>query len=313
MMQKATLSVFATLIGTSGVGIVGANLLLLLLFAFHMKLRTDTWALSLNLSICDLTFGIAVIPVAVYNSLSGGGIFSEDGTACHLMGFLFVLLHLASLNSLVCATIDKFTEICFPLRYPQLITKRRIWIILALVWIYAAVVASFPFMGFGKYAFSTDVYICLPYFGSSTTVYSVLFLSVGVLGPITLISVLYIAIIQIARHQARRGTFVCNDQHCYYVPIRSYFKNTVILVVSAFYLVVCWVPMVIIGFYETFHSHDIPAMAKMVCTWLVVMMSGLNPWINSLAQRQTASLCNVTTSWTFNPKSWFFNKATATL
>ncbi|XP_040189436.1 rhodopsin, GQ-coupled-like [Rana temporaria] len=284
--MTAILHIYTVLMITTGIGAVGANLILLFLFASHLKLRTDTWALTLNLSLCDLIFGIGVIPVAVYSSLLGGGIFSLDNIACKLLGFLFVFLQVASLNSLVWATIDKFTEICFPLRYAQMITKKRIWIILVLLWIYASIVSTFPFMGFGEYSFSSDVYMCLPLFHSSTTAYGVILLSGGILAPILTISVLYIAIIHIARNQAKRGTFVCNDQHCYYVPIRSYFRNTVILIVSAFYLLVCWTPSVIISFYEIFYDHNVPPIVKMTSIWLVVLTSGINPWVNTLAQRK---------------------------
>ncbi|KAM5129597.1 adenosine receptor A3-like [Mantella aurantiaca] len=284
--MTAILPIYSVLMITTGIGAVGANLILLLLFASHLKLRTDTWALTLNLSLCDLIFGISVIPVAVYSSLLGGGVFSMDDTACKLLGFLFVFLQVASLNSLVWATVDKFTEICFPLRYAQMITKKRIWIILGLLWIYALTVSTFPFMGFGKYSFSSDVYMCLPLFNSSNTAYGVMLLSGGILAPISTISVLYIAIIHIARNQAKRGTFVCNDQHCYYVPIRSYFRNTVILIVSAFYLLVCWIPSVTISFYEIFYAHNVPVILKMASIWLVVLTSGINPWVNTLAQRK---------------------------
>ncbi|KAG8449679.1 hypothetical protein GDO86_016356 [Hymenochirus boettgeri] len=283
--MQAILALYTSLMIITCIGTVGANVLLLVLFASHVKLRTDTWALTLNLSVCDMIFGISIIPVVIYNSLFEGGIASKSGFACQITGCLFVLLQLASLNSLVWATVDKFAEICFPLRYAQLITKRRISIILGILWIYAVVVAVLPFMGFGQYQFSGHVYMCLPSFESSTTVYSILVLSVGVIAPITGTSVLYLSIIHIARYQAKRGTFVCNDQHCYYVPIRSYFRNTLVLIVSAFYLLVCWIPSVTISFYETFYTSEAPQIAKMVSMWLVVLTTSLNPWINSLAQR----------------------------
>lgn len=230
--MSSVLLIYVTLIISTSVGAVSANLTLLLLFVSHLKLRTDTWGLTLNLSLCDMIFGISVISVAIYSSL-GGGTLLNNGLACKLVGFTFVLLHLASLNSLVWATVDKFTEICFPLRYAQIVTKRRIWIILISLWIYAIVVAALPFMGFGDYSFNKEVYMCLPSLNSTTMAYSVMFLIGGVITPISAMSLLYITIIHIARNQAKRGTFVCNDQHCYYVPIRSYFRNTLILIVSA--------------------------------------------------------------------------------
>ncbi|KAM9294057.1 adenosine receptor A3-like [Gastrophryne carolinensis] len=280
------LSVYTAFMIATSIGAVGANLTLLLLFAFHLKLRKDTWALTLNLSLCDMIFGISVIPVSIYSSLSGSNIFSMDAIACKLLGFIFVLLQLGSLNSLVWATVDKFTEIRFPLRYAQIVTKKRIWTIVALLWIYAVAIAALPLTGFGEYTFSNDVRMCLPSFNSSSTAYGMVLLSGGILAPISAISILYILIIHIARNQAKRGTFVCNDQHCYYVPIRSYFRNTVILIVSASYLLVCWIPSVSISFYEVFYTQKVPVILKMISMWLVVLTSGINPWVNSLAQRK---------------------------
>ncbi|KAM4014671.1 rhodopsin, GQ-coupled-like isoform 1-T2 [Anomaloglossus baeobatrachus] len=283
--MSSMLLVYATLIISTSVGAVSANLTLILLFVSHLKLRTDTWAIILNLSLCDMIFGISVISVTIYSCL-GGGAFLNNGIACKLVGFMFVLLQLASLNSLVWATVDKFTEICFPLRYTQIVTKRRIWIILIFVWIYAIVLAALPFVGFGDYSFNDKVYVCLPSLNSTTMAYSIMLLSGGIITPISAIGVFYFAIIQIARNQAKRGTFVCNDQHCHYVPIRSYFRNTLILIISAFYLLVCWVPSITISFCEIFHPYSVPPIAEMASIWLIVLTSGINPWINSLAQRK---------------------------
>ncbi|XP_056402656.1 melatonin receptor type 1C-like [Hyla sarda] len=283
--MSSVLIVYATLIISTSVGAVSANLILLLLCVSHLKLRTDTWGLTLNLSLCDLIFGISVISVAIYSCLEGGT-FMNNGVACKLVGFLLVLLQLASINSLVWSTVDKFTEICFPLRYAQIVTKRRIWIVLFFLWIYAIVVAALPFMGFGDYSFNEEVYVCLPSLNSTTMAYSMMILSAGVITPISAISILYISIIHIARSQAKRGTFVCNDQHCYYVPIRSYFRNTLILIFSAFYLLICWIPSVTISLYEIFYTDNVPSILQMASIWLIVLTSGINPWVNSLAQRK---------------------------
>ncbi|KAM3919241.1 adenosine receptor A3-like [Leptodactylus fuscus] len=279
------LLIYATLIICTSIGALSANLTLLLLFVSHLKLRTDTWGLTLNLSLCDMMFGISVTSVAIF-SILGGSTFLNYGIACKLVGFTMVLLQLASLNSLAWTTVDKFTEICFPLRYAQIVTKRRIWIILSFLWIYAILVAALPFMGFGDYSFNEDVYACLPSLNATTMPYSMMLFSGGIITPILAISVLYVAIIHIARSQAKRGTFVCNDQHCYYVPIRSYFRNTFVLIFSAFYLLVCWLPSITISFYEIFHAHDVPPIAQMASMWLIVLTSGINPWVNSLAQRK---------------------------
>ncbi|XP_069494474.1 histamine H2 receptor-like [Ambystoma mexicanum] len=276
---------YAVLLVTTCLASVSTNALLLVLFATHLKLRTETWALTLSLTICDMMLGLTIVPAGVYSSC-GGGLFTEDTTACRLAAFLFVLLQLASLHSLTWMTIDKFTEICFPLHYAQLFTSHRTWLIIACVWVYCTVQASFPFMGLGYYAYNGNASLCMPSLGSSTKAYSLLLLILGMSTPLMTVCALYIAIVHVAKRQARRGTFMCNEQHCYYVPIRPYFRNTVLLVASAAYLLVCWTPYLTISFMDIFHDEDIPSLVEKISIWLVLLTSVLNPWLNSLGQKK---------------------------
>ncbi|XP_029454359.1 histamine H2 receptor-like [Rhinatrema bivittatum] len=277
---------YTTLTLTTCTASLSTNILLLILFASNPILQTETSALTLNLNICDMILPLTVIPVSIYNSLFNSTIFKEDTTVCHLAASLFVLLLLNSLHSLTWVTIDKFTKICFPLRYAQLLTRQRTWIILCLTWIYCTLYAAFLFLGFGDYAYNENINICLPTFSSSTKIYNVVLLSLGIILPLMIVCLFYIAIIYTARNQAMRGTFVCNDHHCYYVPIKSYFRSTIVLVLSAVYPLVCWIPYVTISFYETFHGKDVPSLVEKISVWLVLLTTGLNPWLNALIQKK---------------------------
>ncbi|XP_078515891.1 adenosine receptor A3-like [Lissotriton helveticus] len=276
---------YAVCMITTCAGSVATNILLLILIASHRKLRTETWVLTLNLTISDLILAITIIPSSVYSSF-GGSALTTNMMVCRLAAFLFVLLQLSSLHSLTWMTIDKCTEIGFPLHYAQLFTGRRTWLIISGLWIYCTLTAALPFMGFGYYVYNENANICAPKFSSSTKAYSMVLLILGMIIPLIVICVLYISIVHIAKHQARRGTFVCNEHHCYYVPIRPYFRNTFLLVSSALYLVVCWIPYTTISFMDIFQEEKVPSLVEKMSTWLILLTSVLNPWLTSLGQKK---------------------------
>ncbi|XP_038636910.1 histamine H2 receptor isoform X3 [Scyliorhinus canicula] len=215
------------------VGSITANILLLFILGFNQKLQKDTSVLIFNLSICDLILGLLVIPVGVHNTLFDGAGYSRQDAWCQFFAFFYVLLQLASVHSMTCVTIDKFAEICLPLSYVQLFTRRRAWVTIFSVWIYCILNASLPFVGLGQYTYEEHRYICAPSFNSSLKAYCVVTIVIGIFLPIMIVCCLAIYVVQIARHQAIRGTFECNEQHCYSVPEKCYLKSTIILVSAA--------------------------------------------------------------------------------
>uniref|UniRef100_W5MT03 G-protein coupled receptors family 1 profile domain-containing protein n=1 Tax=Lepisosteus oculatus TaxID=7918 RepID=W5MT03_LEPOC len=289
---------------TTSIGSVCGNVMLLLVVAFNTKLQTETWALTLNFCICDLILGLSAIPFGIHNSLSGVEGYDTKSILCQSNAFVYVLLQLASVHSLTWATIDKFTEICFALQYAQLFTKKRTWVILSFLWMYCLLNACFPFMGFGSYRYSENKFICMPRFQPSSKSYSIIIIVIGVIIPIMIMCSLYIYIVYIARNQALRGTFVCNDQHCYYVPANNYIRSSIVMISTAVTshnsdhagssnknlrkvcLLVCWMPYITVSFFETFTEYSIPPVADAVATWLVLLTSALNPWVNSMTQKK---------------------------
>ncbi|XP_039597089.1 melanopsin-like [Polypterus senegalus] len=263
-----------------------ANMLVLLLFAYNPKLKTETSGLALNLCACDLVLGFTVLPFGIHNSLSRERHYSRDGVPCQLMGFLYILLQLGSVQSMTWATVDKFTEICFPLHYAQLFTKRKTCLVLCFLWVYCLGNACLPFFGVGSYTYSQNTFLCVPDFEPSSKSYCVVLIAVGVIVPITIMCSLYLYIIYIARKQGLRGTFECNDQHCYYVPTKNYFKSSVVLLSTALCLLVCWMPYITISFYKTFTEHRVPPLADAISIWLVLFTSAINPWVNTVTQKK---------------------------
>ncbi|XP_056623670.1 adenosine receptor A3 [Triplophysa dalaica] len=282
-MQWTALIFAVLLIGSSICSVLG-NSVLLLVVLFDKSLQTDTWPLTLSFCLSDLALGISIMPFGIHNSLFQVKGYASKSAFCQGSAFLFLLLQLASIHSLTWAAVDKFTEICFALSYASIFTAHRVKIILAVVWLYSLLSAAMPLIGFGSYGYSETKFLCVPSFQPSSVGFNMLFMGLGIIIPILLMCCMYVYIVYVAWNQVRRGTFVCNEDHCFYVPANNYFKSSIVMVATIVCLLVCWLPYIIICFYETLTGKESLQSASVFATWLVLFTSALNPWINSMTQ-----------------------------
>lgn len=230
-MQWTALIFAVLLIGSSICSVLG-NSVLLLVVLFDKSLQTDTWPLTLSFCLSDLALGISIMPFGIHNSLFQVKGYASKSAFCQGSAFLFLLLQLASIHSLTWAAIDKFTEICFALSYASIFTAHRVKIILAVVWLYSLLSAAMPLIGFGSYGYSETKFLCVPSFQPSSVGFNMLFMGLGIIIPILLMCCMYVYIVYAAWNQVRRGTFVCNEDHCFYVPANNYFKSSIVMVAT---------------------------------------------------------------------------------
>lgn len=226
-------ALFTALMLLSSVASVTGNLLLLLLLLLHRELRTDTLGLTLSFSLSDLALGLSTIPFGIRNSLVGPDGYPGDGAFCRGSGFIFLLLQTSSIHSLTWATVDKFTEICFALSYRRLWTAARVRLVLVTLWAFSLLNATLPLLGIGSYVYSESRYLCCLDFRPENRTFVVLWMAVGIVAPIVTMCSLYGYIVYVARKQARRGTFMCNDLHCFYVPANNYLKSSTVMVTTS--------------------------------------------------------------------------------
>ncbi|XP_026869003.2 adenosine receptor A3 [Electrophorus electricus] len=230
--MQGTAVAYAALMIASSVCSVCGNVLLLSVLLLNRGLQTETWLLTVSFSLCDLALGLSTIPFAAHNSLFQPVGYASASALCQGSAFLFLLLQLASVHSLAWATIDKFAEICFALSYASAFTAPRTRVILAAVWLYALLNAALPLLGFGSYTYSGSRFLCAPSFKPATTAFNMLFMVVGIIVPILAMCAMYGYIVYVARNQVRRGTFVCNENHCFYVPASNYFRSSIVMVTT---------------------------------------------------------------------------------
>lgn len=223
---------YATLMVLSSVASVSGNLLLLLVLLINKELRTDNLGLTLSFSLSDLALGLSTMPFGVYNSLACPSCYPSEGALCQGSGFIFLLLQTSSIHSLSWATVNKFTEICFALSYSSIWTVRRSRAVLVLLWFFCLVTAALPLLGFGSYIYSESQFLCCLSFTPDNRYFVVLWMLAGIVVPILTMCSLYGYIVYVARKQARRGTFTCNELHCYYIPANNYLRSSIVMVTT---------------------------------------------------------------------------------
>lgn len=232
-MQEAVRILYAALMVPSGLASICGNLLLLLVLLLNKELRTDTLGLTLSFSLSDLALGLSIIPFGAHNSLFRPAGYPGESAFCQGSGFIFLLLQTSSIHSLTWATVDKFTEICYALSYRSLWTAGRTQLILIVVWTFCLVNATLPLLGFGSYVYSEARFLCCLSFSPDHLCFVLVWMVTGVLAPIFTMCSLYGYIVYVARKQARRGTFMCNELHCFYVPANNYLKSSVVMVTTS--------------------------------------------------------------------------------
>lgn len=232
-MATALRPLYAALLVLSGSASISGNLLLLLVLLLNRELWSDTPTFTLSAGLSDLALAISTIPFAVHNTLSGPVEFSSEGALCQGSGFIFLLLQTSSIQSLTWVTVDKFSEICFALSYRSVWTVRRSRSALVLLWLFSAVNAALPLVGFGKYHYSEPRALCCPDFAPSSRYFVALWATFGIAVPIVFMCFLHGCIVCVARKQARRGTFICNELHCFHVPANNYLKSSMVMVTSS--------------------------------------------------------------------------------
>lgn len=229
-MEEITQILYTTLMALSSLASVSGNLLLLLILLLNKELRTDTLGLTLSFSLSDLALGMSVIPIGAYNGLTCLSGSNAGAPFCQGSAFVFVLLQTASISSFNWVTVNRFTEIRFALSYGTIWTPGRCRAVLVLVWTLCFVMAAMPLLGFGTYVYSESRFVCCPSFTPDNRCFVAVWMLVGVTIPILSVCSLYGFMVHAARKQARRGTFTCNQLHCFYVPANNFLRSSMVMI-----------------------------------------------------------------------------------
>ena len=167
-------------------------------------LRTLNNVLTMNLGIADLGVGGLVMPTWLVALSRGGYTPPVAAIWCQLAAFVTVLFLFVSVVTLAWISLDRYMTICRPLSYPMAVTRRRVYLLLALTWVHGFLLALCPLLGWGAYgARSGVVPLCAPAWRRHPSYGLVLFL-VGVAAPFLVMLASYTRVVAAARQQVKR-------------------------------------------------------------------------------------------------------------
>ena len=207
--------VLSVLFGLLAVLIIGANILLVVIFS-RRKLRKRSNFLLLGLAVVDLMVGTVSVPLFIaQNAIQGvsqGFIFASD------IGDIMIIL--ASIFTLAVISLERMYAVCWPFRYRTL--RRRAYIIaVGLPWIPAFLVTFIWFLP------SLGVQIILVY-----RVYKS-FLSISLVLPLIIICIAYCVI-------WKKEQFSLQHQSAQQEAQERKLAKTLLIIIGAF--AVTWVP-----------------------------------------------------------------------
>ncbi|XP_071359466.1 trace amine-associated receptor 13c-like [Trachinotus anak] len=123
---------FYALLSSITVLTVALNLLVIISISHFRQLHSPTNVLLLSLATSDLLVGLLVMPVETVRFTESCWLLGD--LMCALSYIIGFTLTSASVGNMVLISIDRYVAICYPLQYPNKITRSRVEVCVCLCW-----------------------------------------------------------------------------------------------------------------------------------------------------------------------------------
>ena len=147
-------------------GLITNSFVLMLTLCYLKAWKQPSNIFLTNMLLNNLIIVIFVLPLPVITCASGewmfGSTWSQKVILCHFTGYIFMYSFFVATESLVLVSFDRFFFIVKVLQYKEYMTVHKAVIIVAVSWILAAILASPPFYGLGRYEFIESYGVCAP-------------------------------------------------------------------------------------------------------------------------------------------------------
>ena len=182
------------------------NLLVIVAILRKILYTQPTVMLLLNLTVTNLLFSLLVMPFNIYVGIKGEYLFgNSDQQRCAVCqtGIFVFIFPWVSLHTLALISVDRFIYLKRPIKYDTIVTKWRVLVTIAVIWVLCTILALPPLFGFGEINFSYTVATCSPILVGKTRIASnyiyVSLLAIEVSIPIIILFVMYVWIVCIIR------------------------------------------------------------------------------------------------------------------
>ena len=270
-LSGAASVVLSVWFASSGLAAVIGNAVVLGLFYKNESLRTISNKLLASLCVADFLAGLVVDPMFIAIR-----VFAQpqiDSILRKVMEMVWIHSTAATLFNLCCVSVDRFIAIRFPFRYQDIVTKKRCYTVIIMVWLISL------FLPFSRILVKNAAT-----FGDFWL--SLLFIIFAL--PLTVVTFCYFWIFIIAKKQAgkikRENLQNVNEMNS---PVRAIQNHkaikTIGLVLGVY--IVSWVPFLVLSVVHYVTASDKCFSNKLVYIvwpWLEAVCltsSAINPWI----------------------------------
>ncbi|XP_022791655.1 probable G-protein coupled receptor 52 [Stylophora pistillata] len=155
-----------------------------------------------NLCTANLLLTACVIPFSLVTIIEDEHA-SYSKLFCQANGFISVVSSVAIVMTLCCISLDRYIAVTRPTRYKIIVTVKRAWYTLLVVWGQGLLYATFPIFGWSRYEYHPGTLHCSPAWTSECSLY--IYLAVVGFGiPMTVMVFTYIRIFFVMRRHARK-------------------------------------------------------------------------------------------------------------
>ena len=265
-LSTAASIVLSVWFSLSGLAAITGNVVVLWLFYKHESLRTISNRFLASLSVADAFVGLVIDPfwIVIICWIQPRG----QKNLFMITKMLWIQTTAATTLNSCCVSIDRFIAIRFPFRYQDILTKRRCYAVIILVWFISL---SLPFLIFLKERLEKlELFV---------------FIAITMcLVPLLVVCFCYILIFKLARKQFRRilpAKNIPDSGENVRFRVMQNFKaiKTVGFVLSAY--IITWMPSVVlqlVNFYYIEENRDGLCKVKLV-VW---------PWVEAIAFTSSA-------------------------
>ena len=246
------------------------NLLVFVAIVTSSRLRRKPMNRFLaSLAVTDIIMGACVGPG--YSLFCVGCLDYPLSRYCWLMEVPKDIALVSSISNLLAISFDRYLAVYRPLRYPSLMTKRRVVFILSFGWGLSFAIASIRnFWQHIKTAAELD---------AINHLYNIFLLIVFLLSPCIIISVINVKIILTIRNQARRADNPDEDQ----AEMARRRKGTLACALVVIVFVMSWIPRISfnIQFLISGDLGKVNTLLHKLSMFFFILQSSINPVIYS--------------------------------
>lgn len=177
---------------------VAGNCLVVIAISRFRELRTVTNQMMLSLAIADLLIGVVVMPLNISNELLHYWPYGQ--VMCDLWHSFDVLASTASILNLCIISLDRYWAVTNPIAYPRLMSKRRGWICISIVWVCSSLI-SFPTILWWR---SVDNIVPEQCNFTQDSMYLALSSMISFYIPLTVMAAVYIRIFLVIKRQSKQ-------------------------------------------------------------------------------------------------------------